>query len=213
MGGYQSIISCTDLLPRVQTGRFYSPGMYLLSSVIVLDNTSHKHHRPQLFYLLDYISLWPVFEISFGTSQTQPWFFGLSSHLYYLFQCKFAWQIVKSVSPKKYEPVIVRWTGLISNIDLRNFKVWRSRKKIKIELGPKMYQLFVLYQNNFCWRHAVWFQTHNVNECPTIIIPQESLSKLSSNKIFGMMWYSITRSLATSLFFFWISNVKVRQKM
>ena len=39
---------------------------------------------------------------------------------------------------------------------LRNFKVRRSGKKIKIELNPKMYQLFVLpLKYFFCQRHTM----------------------------------------------------------
>ena len=43
-----------------------------------------------------------VFEISFEISQTEPWFFRLENPFYYLFQCKFVWQIFKPVSPKQF---------------------------------------------------------------------------------------------------------------
>ena len=56
-----------------------------------------------------------VFEISFETSQTKPWFVGLDSPFLSLFQCKFVWQFFKSVSPKQLWPVIVWQTGFISN--------------------------------------------------------------------------------------------------
>ena len=49
------------------------------------------------FFLTDDLHLFPVKynfkktkkKTSFGTSQTEPWFFGLNSRFYSLFQCKF----------------------------------------------------------------------------------------------------------------------------
>ena len=79
--------------------------------------------------------------------------------------------------------------------------------KIKIELGPKMYQLFVLLSKQFfvsdtqCnFRHIIYTLTSN-----------KYLGKINPHRIFGMIWYHvILLSLAATwvFFFFFFLNVQ-----